>query len=130
MWEARGVAEYNLAPTKFLEFKADDGTTLYGRLLLPPDAPANGKIPVIVNIYGGPAGQMVQKGWGGSSSFFDQILARKGFAIFAVDNRGTPGRGRKFETAIRHEFGAIELKDQLTALDQLSRNIRNWTKTA
>lgn len=119
MWEARGVAEYNLAPTKFLEFKADDGTTLYGRLLLPPDAPANGKIPVIVNIYGGPAGQMVQKGWGGSSSFFDQILARKGFAIFAVDNRGTPGRGRKFETAIRHEFGAIELKDQLTALDQL-----------
>ena len=26
---------------------------------------------------------------------------------------------RKFQTAIRHEFGAIELKDQLTALDQL-----------
>jgi dipeptidyl-peptidase 4 len=119
MWEARGVTEYNLAPTKYLEFKADDGTTLYGRLLLPPDAPANGKIPVIVNIYGGPAGQEVLKAWGGSNAFFDQILARKGFAIFAVDNRGTPGRGRKFETAIRHEFGAIELKDQLTALDQL-----------
>ena len=49
---------------------------------------------------------------------FDEILARKGFAIFAVDNRGTPGRDRKFQTAIRHEFGAIELKDQLTALDQ------------
>ena len=36
-----------------------------------------------------------------------------------MDNRGTPGRDRKFQTAIRHEFGAIELKDQLTALDQL-----------
>jgi dipeptidyl-peptidase-4 len=36
-----------------------------------------------------------------------------------VDNRGTPGRDRKFQTAIRDEFGAIELKDQLTALDQL-----------
>jgi dipeptidyl-peptidase 4 len=119
LWEARSVAEYNLAPTKFLEFKADDGTTLYGRLLLPPDPPAAGKIPVIVNIYGGPAAQMVLKVWGGSSTFFDQILARKGFAVFAVDNRGTPNRGRKFETAIRHEFGAIELKDQLTALDQL-----------
>jgi dipeptidyl-peptidase-4 len=102
-----------------LEFKADDGTTLYGRLLLPPNPPAEGKIPVIVNIYGGPAAQMVLKAWGGSSSLFDQILARKGFAIFAVDNRGTPNRGRKFETAIRREFGAIELKDQLTALDQL-----------
>ena len=36
-----------------------------------------------------------------------------------MDNRGTPGRDRKFQTAIRHEFGAVELKDQLTALDQL-----------
>jgi dipeptidyl-peptidase-4 len=119
LWQARSVADYNLTPTKFLEFKADDGTTLYGRLLLPPNPPASGKIPVILNIYGGPAAQMVLKGWGGSSTFFDQILARKGFAIFAVDNRGTPGRDRKFQTTIRHEFGAIELKDQLTALDQL-----------
>jgi dipeptidyl-peptidase-4 len=54
-----------------------------------------------------------------SPDAFDEILARKGFAIFAVDNRGTPGRDQKFQTAIRHEFGAIELKDQLTALDQL-----------
>jgi len=69
-----------------------------------------------VNIYGGPAAQVVQKG---PPNAFDEILARKGFAIFAVDNRGTPGRDRKFQTAIRHEFGVLELKDQLTALDQL-----------
>jgi dipeptidyl-peptidase-4 len=117
VWQARDeVAEYGLRAPKFLEFKAEDGTTLYGRLLLPPDASASGRIPLIVNIYGGPAAQMVLKE---PSSAFDEILARKGFAIFAVDNRGTPGRDRKFETAIRHEFGAIELKDQLTALDQL-----------
>ncbi len=117
IWQARDeIAEYGLRAPKFLEFKADDGTTLYGRLLLPPDAAAGGKIPLIVNIYGGPAGQMVLKD---PPSPFDEILARKGFAIFAVDNRGTPGRDRKFQTAIRHEFGAIELKDQLTALDQL-----------
>jgi dipeptidyl-peptidase-4 len=117
VWQARDeIAEYGLRSPKFLEFKADDGTTLYGRLLLPPDAPASGKIPVIVNIYGGPAAQTVQKG---PPNAFDEILARKGFAIFSVDNRGTPGRDRKFQTAIRHEFGAIELKDQLSALDQL-----------
>jgi dipeptidyl-peptidase-4 len=117
VWKARNtVAEYGLRAPKYLEFKADDGTTLYGRLLLPPDSPASGKIPLIVNIYGGPAAQMVRKGTPGA---FDEILASKGFAIFAVDNRGTPGRDRKFQTAIRHEFGAIELKDQLTALDQL-----------
>ncbi len=117
VWAAHdAIAEYGLRAPKLLEFKAEDGTILYGRLLLPPEAPASGKIPVIVNIYGGPAAQMVLKD---PPSAFDEILARKGFAIFAVDNRGTPGRDRKFQTAIRHEFGAIELKDQLTALDQL-----------
>ena len=117
VWQARDeVTEYGLRAPKFLEFKAEDGTILYGRLLLPPDSPAGGKIPVIVNIYGGPAGQTVLKE---PTNPFDEILARKGFAIFSVDNRGTPGRDRKFQTAIRHEFGAIELKDQLTSLDQL-----------
>jgi len=110
------INDYGLREPKYLEFKADDGTTLYGRLLLPPDSSAGAKIPLIVNIYGGPAAQMVRKD---VPSAFDEILARKGFAIFAVDNRGTPGRDRKFQTAIRHEFGAVELKDQLTALDQL-----------
>jgi dipeptidyl-peptidase-4 len=117
IWAARDeTAEYGLRAPKFLEFKAEDGTTLYGRLLLPPDAPTGGKIPVIVNIYGGPAAQTVLKD---PTNPFDEILARRGFAIFSVDNRGTPGRDRKFQTTIRHEFGAIELKDQLTALDQL-----------
>ena len=117
MWKAHdAIAEYGLRSPQYLEFKADDGTTLYGRLLLPADTPASGKIPLIVNIYGGPAAQMVRKG---APDPFDEILSRKGFAIFAVDNRGTPGRDRKFQTAIRHEFGAVELKDQLTALDQL-----------
>jgi dipeptidyl-peptidase-4 len=117
VWQARdAVAEYGLRAPKFLEFKAEDGTKLYGRLLLPPDATDGGRIPLIVYIYGGPGGQMVLKE---PTDPFDEILARKGFAIFSVDNRGTPGRDRKFQTAIRHEFGAIELKDQLTALDQV-----------
>ncbi len=117
VWKATDeIAEYGLRAPKQLEFKADDGTVLYGRLLLPPDGTVSGKIPLIVNIYGGPAAQMVLKT---PPNGFDEILARKGFAIFAVDNRGTPGRDRKFQTAIRHEFGAIELKDQLTAVDQL-----------
>ena len=109
------ISEYGLREPEFLEFKADDGTILYGRLLLPPGGTA-GKIPLIVNIYGGPAGQTVRKA---TPDAFDEILSRKGFAIFSVDNRGTPGRDRKFQTAIRHEFGAVELKDQFTALDQL-----------
>jgi dipeptidyl-peptidase-4 len=123
VWNSRNVDAYGLTPPKFLEFKANDkdGTTLYGQLLLPPAS--TGKIPLIVNVYGGPAAQLVQntwiENWSGSSGLFHQILSREGFAVFTVDNRGTPARNRKFQTAVRHQFGAIELQDQLAALDQL-----------
>lgn len=118
-WESRGVSEFGLMKPQELEFKADDGTTLYGELLMPPESARQEKIPLIVNVYGGPASQVVSDGWMGSTGLFHQTLAQRGFAIFAVDNRGTPGRDRKFSTAIRHQFGGVELKDQLASLDQL-----------
>ena len=117
LWESRSVADIAMTPPKFLEFKAEDGTALYGQVFLPPES--QGKVPVIVDIYGGPAGQTVRSGWAGTSLLFNQRLLSHGFAVFSVDNRGTPGRGRKFVAAIRHEFGAVELKDQLASLDQL-----------
>ena len=129
LWAARSVDGFGLLPPKFLEFKADDGTTLYGELLLPAAGSGNTKVPLIVNIYGGPAAQLVRNGWGGSTMLFHQILAQKGFAIFSVDNRGTPGRDRKFQTAIRHQFGAIELKDQLAALEQLFVEVPQLDRT-
>ena len=118
VWQSRRVDDYGLIPPKYLEFKADDGTTLYGQLFLPPGE-TSGKIPVIINVYGGPAAQLVRDTWEGSTGFFHQMLLQKGFAIFTVDNRGTPNRDRKFQTSIRHQFGAIELSDQLAALNQL-----------
>jgi dipeptidyl-peptidase-4 len=118
IWAARSIEGYGVVAPKYLDFQADDGTTLYGQLLLPPNLPA-GKIPLVIEVYGGPAGQLVRDEWGGPTELFHQILAQKGFAIFTVDNRGTPNRGLKFSTAIRHQFGAIELSDQLAALRQL-----------
>jgi dipeptidyl-peptidase-4 len=122
IWASRSVTDYDPIAPKPLEFKADDGTVLYGSLLLPRNADPNQKaipVPLIVYIYGGPAAQVVQDSWGGSTALFHQILANEGFAIFSVDNRGTPNRGRKFVAATRRQSFGIELKDQLTALDQL-----------
>jgi dipeptidyl-peptidase-4 len=121
IWEGRSVADYDLIAPQSLEFKADDGTVLYGELILPRNADTNQKIPIplIVHVYGGPAGQTVRNEWGGPTALFHQILANEGFAIFSVDNRGTPNRGKKFSAAIRLQFGGVELSDQLTALDQL-----------
>jgi dipeptidyl-peptidase-4 len=119
IWEARSVSEYGLVAPKDIEFKADDGTVLYGSLLLPPNVDPSQKLPLIVYIYGGPAGQTVQKAWGGSTALFHQMLVKEGFALFTLDNRGSPNRGKKFSAAFRKQFGGVELKDQLGALDQL-----------
>ena len=119
VWEARSVSEYGLIAAKDLEFKADDGTVLYGSLLLPANVDPSQKLPLIVYVYGGPAGQTVHKAWGGSTELFHQMLVKEGFALFTVDNRGSPNRGKKFSAAIRKQFGGVELKDQLAALDQL-----------
>jgi dipeptidyl-peptidase 4 len=119
VWEARSVSEYGLIVPKDLEFRADNGTVLYGSLLLPPNVDPSQKIPLIVYVYGGPAGQTVQKTWGGGTQLFHQLLVKEGFAIFTLDNRGSPNRGKKFSAAIRGQFGGIELKDQLAGLDQL-----------
>jgi dipeptidyl-peptidase 4 len=119
IWEARSVADYGLIAPQDLEFKADDGTVLYGSLLLPPNAETSQKLPLIVYVYGGPAAQTVQKAWGRDTELFHQLLVKQGFALFTLDNRGSPNRGKKFSTALRKQFGGVELKDQLAALDQL-----------
>jgi dipeptidyl-peptidase-4 len=119
IWEARSVADYNLIAPQPLEFKADDGTVLYGQLILPRNADASQKIPLIVYIYGGPFAQTVVDEWDGSRTLFHQMLAKQGFAVFELDNRGTPNRGKQFSVALRRQFGGVELKDQLMALDQL-----------
>ena len=119
-WEARAVNTADLIAPKLLEFKADDGaTTLYGELTMPTNVPAGAKVPLIVYIYGGPAAQTVTDSWIGDRGLFHEILVKQGFAVFTVDNRGTPARDRKFQASIRREFGALELKDQLAVLKQL-----------
>ncbi len=121
VWSSRSVAAYDLIPPKFIDFKADDGTVLYGMLLMPPQA-ANaspGSVPLIMNPYGGPHAQDVANEWGGQHFLFNELMAKRGFATLIVDNRGMGGRGQKFATAVRHHFGAVEFKDQLSSLDQV-----------
>ena len=117
-WSSRPVTSYEFVKPQFVDFKADDGTVLHGELVMPADASAEQKVPVLMNPYGGPEAQDVQDRWGAANFFFEEILAHDGIAVLRVDNRGMGFRGKKFATVLRHEFGKVELNDQLTALDQ------------
>jgi dipeptidyl-peptidase-4 len=116
-WKSKSMDAYELLPPQFVDFKAEDGTLLRGLIYLPPNS-AGKKIPLLNNPYGGPHGQVVRDQWGGAGMLFNQLLMRDGIAVLQVDNRGMGARGKKFTAALRHNFGEIELKDQLAAIDQ------------
>ncbi len=120
IWQAKPPAGYEWTRPEILKLKAADGkTTLYASLLLPPGATSAASVPLINNPYGGPHAQTVRDSWGGPSYFFDLLLTQHGFAVLHVDNRGMGGRGRDFEQAAYHNFGPVQLSDQLAAIDQV-----------
>jgi dipeptidyl-peptidase 4 len=106
------LAQYHLSPVEFLTVKAHDGVPLNAYIIKPPQFDPAKKYPVIVFTYGGPHAQVVLNAWGGSTGLWHQMMAQKGYIIFALDNRGSAGRGHAFETAIYHKFGIPELSDQ------------------
>ena len=108
-----------VAPPRIITTTAHDGKTiLYSTLILPVGAKDPASVPLIVNPYGGPGVQTVMNGWN-DEFLFDYILAQHGFAVLHTDNRGMFNRGRDFAQACYHNFGPVQLEDQLTALDNV-----------
>ncbi len=112
------LAGYALGNTTMINLKADDGTTLYARLVTPPSFDPHKKYPVIVDVYGGPSIQVVRNEWG-TTSPLDQLFSEHGFLIWQLDNRGSWGRGHAFETVIFKDMGKHELRDQLAGIRYL-----------
>jgi dipeptidyl-peptidase-4 len=106
------LAGYHLSPVQFLSVRTHDGVQLNAMMIKPPDFDAGHKYPVIVYTYGGPHAQVVVNAWGGNTFLWHQFMAQKGYIIFAVDNRGSAGRGHLFEEPIHFRLGAQELSDQ------------------
>ena len=110
--QAAELAEYKLSPVEFLAVAARDGAKLNAMMIKPPEFNPARKYPVIVYTYGGPHVQVVVNAWGGNNFLWHQMMAQKGYIIFAVDNRGSAGRGHGFETPIHLRMGMKELSDQ------------------
>ena len=115
IWATRALEPYHLRVPEQLTVKAHDGTTLYATLLLPQGATTPASVPLIVNPYGGPGAPTVVNRWH-DSLLFDELLAEHGFAVLHTDNRGMGGRGRAFAQAAYHDFGPVQLEDQLTVV--------------
>lgn len=104
------------AKTVFGTIRASDGSTLYTKMLTPKLEPGT-RYPVFMIHYGGPgAGRQVTDIWGGVLA---QYLVQRGWIVFAVDNRGTPDRGKAFEDHLYHAMGTVEVEDQIAGAEWL-----------
>jgi len=84
-------------------------------LLLPTGhEPGSGKLPVLLDPYGGPHAQRVLAAR--SSYLESQWWADQGFAVVVADGRGTPGRGPEWERALAFDLVTPVLEDQVDAL--------------
>ena len=85
-------------------------------LLLPSWHQRGAKLPVLMDPYGGPHGQMVKASRG--AFLTSQWFAEQGFAVVVADGRGTPGRGPAWEKAVASDLAGPPLDDQVTALHE------------
>ena len=90
------------------------GARLATAVLLPHDADAVTKLPVLLDPYGGPHAQRVLSAR--SAYLTSQWFADQGFAVVVADGRGTPGRGSAWERAVHGDLAGPVLDDQITAL--------------
>jgi len=93
---------------------------LRGVLYLPSwHKEGTGKLPVLLDPYGGPGIQVV----GRARDWFtcvSQWFAEQGFAVLAVDGRGTPNRGPAWDKTIHGDQLGPALEDQVDALQAVA----------
>ena len=107
------LKEYKLAYVSGFQSTSKDGTAVSG-ILYTPDSIRAKKLPFILFIHGGPVAQ--------DEYGFDitrQVLACAGYAVAAVNYRGSSGRGLAYCKAIYADWGNKEVSDLLGAVDEL-----------
>jgi dipeptidyl-peptidase-4 len=89
----------------------------HAAIIRPHDFQAGKRYPVIVSVYAGPHSQMVLASR--SKYLIDGWFANQGFVVVSIDGRGTPGRGRAWERAIKGNLIEVPLTDQVSGLQAL-----------
>jgi len=105
------LADRRLAQTRDISFRSGDAE-IHGLLALPVDHVEGRRYPLIVRIHGGPV-------WQFNHEFHDdmQVLAARGYAVLAVNPRGSSGRGFDFARAIYADWGNVDVKDVKAGID-------------
>lgn len=103
-------ANWPKVPSQLVEWKSD-GQTIQGLLYLPPQA-ASQKVPLIVDVHGGPTGAF-------EDGYYPliELLAGQGWAVLRTNPRGSTGYGAAFAAANKNDLGGGDYRDIMTGVD-------------
>ncbi len=96
----------DLVAGKVVRFKSTDDVTVPGILYRPHPASGDNKVPALVWVHGGPGGQS-RIGYSG----LIQFLVNHGYAVYAINNRGSSGYGKTFYRMDDRKHGEGDLDD-------------------
>ncbi|WP_445382519.1 alpha/beta fold hydrolase [Robiginitalea sp. IMCC43444] len=105
----------HLVQAEVVRFASFDGLEIPAIYYKPHQASAENKVPALVWVHGGPGGQSRQ-----NFSSFLQYLVNHGYAVLAVNNRGSSGYGKSFYQMDDLNHGDKDLKDCVAGKDWLA----------
>ena len=112
--------------TEFVKVDAGDGVTIDGWVMKPRNFDPSKKYPIVVYVYGEPAGATATDTWGNQRALFHAALSDDGYLVATFDNSGTPSpKGRAWRKSIYGSVGVLASKQQAAALRSLAAS-RPW----
>ncbi|HEY0992723.1 MAG TPA: S9 family peptidase [Kofleriaceae bacterium] len=105
----------DLVDSVVVRYPSNDSLPIPAIQFRPKDASPTHKVPAIVLVHGGPGGQS-RRGY----SALTQHLVNHGYAVLAVNNRGSSGYGKKFFHLDDRKHGDADLKDVVAARPYLA----------
>ena len=117
------VAGVITRPAEFFKVPVGGGLAVDGWMIRPRDFDSTRTYPMLVYVYGEPAGQTTADGWSGSRRLWHQLLADQGYVVVSFDNQGTPApRGRSWRKVVYGAVGVISSREQADAVRSLTRS--------
>ena len=112
------IAVKFLPKTEIVRWKSFDGTEIEGLLTYPVNYQAGQKVPMILNVHGGPAGVFTQNCVVSNGGTYPiAAWAEMGYAVLRPNPRGSDGYGTSFRMANERDWGGADFKDLMTGVD-------------
>ncbi len=108
------VAGLDLPRAEGFQFKGAEGDDVSGWLVKPPGFDPAKKYPVVFLIHGGPQGAWHDE-WHNRWNY--PLFAAPGYAVVAINPRGSTGYGQKFTDQISRDWTGLVYDDLMKGLD-------------